>query len=144
MDRKFLDDGFALFQDVGSEEEFFCHQGVFFMGPVEILPEFRNGNVEIEVTALVKNAGNEVNDKTVGSVFVSCELDFHGPELDSPPDVVVNWNFEPNGVPVGAIEHLKECVLVIGHFGEVLVHNKNVALHDIGQVVHHQVININL
>ncbi len=113
MDRQLLDDRFALFEDICSEEEFLCPQGIFFMSPVKILPEFGNGNVEIEVTTLVENSGNEVNDETVCSIFVSCELDFHGPELNSPADVIVDWNFEPDGVPVGAIEHLKESVLVV-------------------------------
>jgi hypothetical protein len=143
MDRQLLDDRFILFEHICSEEEFFCHQGIFFVSSVKILPEFGNGNVEIEVTTLVENSGNEVNDETVCCIFVSCELDFHGPELNSPADVIVDRNFEPDGVPVGAIEHFKESVFIVLHFGKVFVHNEDVPLHDIGHMVHHQVINLN-
>lgn len=93
------------------------------MGAVEVFPQFGDGNVEVEVTALMKDTGDEVNDKAVSSILIWGQLDFHRPKLDSPADIIVNGYFESDRIPVGTIKHFKEGVLVIGHFGEVLVDN---------------------
>ena len=93
------------------------------MGSLKVDVHVAHGNVEVQFLALMQDSGEQVDQQAISCIFVGHELDFHCPELHSPPDGVIDWNFEPHGILIRPIEHLKDCVLVITHFLKVLVHD---------------------
>ena len=83
----------SLFIDVGSEEEFLFSDCISLMSSVKILFEFWDGDVEVNVLIFMKNSGDDVNENAVGCILISSEWYFHGSELDSPSDVIINGYF---------------------------------------------------
>lgn len=79
--------------DVGSEEEALGSESISLMGAAEVLPELRDGNVEIECWVSVEEASDEVDEETVGRVLVSSQLYLHRAELNAPTDIIVQGYF---------------------------------------------------
>lgn len=52
--------------DVGPEEETLSSKSVLLMGSAEVLPEFGDGNVEVECWVGVEETSNKVDEETVG------------------------------------------------------------------------------
>lgn len=132
---QFFDDWFAFVKNVGPKVKFLLSEGIFSMCPLKVLSQLWNGNVEIEISCLMEDPGDKMDEKTVGSILIRSELHFHGSELDSPADLIVDWYFESDAVPIGAIEHFEQSVLIIWHVGKVLVHNENVPFDNVGDMI---------
>lgn len=64
------------------------------MSSLKVLSEFRDGDVEIEITSLMKDSSDQVNDKTVCSILIWSKLNFHCSKLDSPANLIVDRNFK--------------------------------------------------
>jgi hypothetical protein len=130
-----FNDWLSVVEDIGSEEEFFFDQGIPFMGSLKVLSQFRDGDVEIEITGLVEDSSDQMDDKTVCGILIWSKLDFHCSELDSPANLIVNGNFKSDRVPIGSVQHLKQGEFLVGHVSEIFMHYQNVTFHDIGHMI---------
>jgi len=92
----------------------------------------------------MESSSDEMNQYTIGSVFIRCELYLHGSKLNSPSNLIIDGYFQSHWVPVGAIKHLKKIELLGTHEFELLVRNHVVSLKKIGQVIDKFVVNNNL
>lgn len=91
-----LNDWGAAVVDVGPEEEALGSDGVPLVGAAEVLPEFGDGDVEVEGGVCVEEAGDEVDEETVGRVLVGSQLHLHRAELHAPTDVIVQGYLQPH------------------------------------------------
>lgn len=64
------------------------------MSSCEVLSQFRDWNIKIKITLFVEDSGYEMNHETVSSIFIRSQLNFHCSKLNSPSDIIVNWNFK--------------------------------------------------
>ena len=104
------------------------------MGSVEVLFQLGDGDVEVDVLVFMEDAGDEVDEDAIGRVLVSSELYFHGPELHPPADVIIDGYFQPDRVPVGAVQHVEQGELIVIHLFVVLVAHDVISSEDVGQV----------
>lgn len=85
------------------------------MGPLHVLVDLRDRDDEVDVEVV-----DDVDDETEGHdkarVLEVRQLNVHGPELYSPPDIRIMrwWWLETKGVPIGRLQIFKMT-------GEVLV-----------------------
>jgi hypothetical protein len=112
------------------------------MGPVEVLPQPRNGNIEIEIIVFVQDAGYKMDEETVGGVLVGSELHFHSPKLYSPADVVIDRNLQTNGIPISFIEHLENHDILRTHFFKFFRDDQNISFEDVCNVKCHFLIKL--
>mgnify|MGYP007131776059 CR=1 FL=1 len=92
----------------------------------------------------MQDSCDQVNYETVCCVFIRSQLHFHGSELDSPSNIIIDGDFQSYWIPVGSVKHFKKCVLFIWHVREVFVHNENVSLHDICDMIDQMFINFDI
>lgn len=104
------------------------------MGSIKILPQLGDRDVKVQVSILMEDACDEVNDKTIGRVLICRQLYFHCSELHPPSDVIIDGYFQPDRVPVGSIEHFEEDVFLLRHFFELSMHNQKVSLEDVSNM----------
>ena len=135
---------FSFRVNVGSEEKLLFSYCISLMSSIEVLLEFGDRNVEIDVLIFMKNSGDDVNENAVSRILVSSQGNFHGSELNSPPDVIINGYFKSDRVPVGSIEHIEKCELVVIHLLVILVAHYVISSEDICQMEDQLLIKINL
>lgn len=105
------------------------------MGPLEVLFNQTHGYVQVDLLVDMQSPRKEVYQQTKRGVLISRKLDLHCPKFDPPSYFVVYGYFEPDGVPVGAIEHLKQCVVLVCHFLKLLVSQQHVPFENIGHMI---------
>jgi hypothetical protein len=81
-----------------------------------------------------------MNEETVGGVLIGSELHFHCPELNAPTNLAINWDFQSNRVPVGAVEHLEQNKLFDAHFLELPMDNQVIPLEDVSDMISHFIV----
>lgn len=82
---------------------------------------------DVEVKAKAENDTSNKNDEdSKGCVLEVGDLDLHGPELDTPADIIVGrWGLEAHVLPVCALNVLKMVCLSQVEFLEVLREDDN-------------------
>lgn len=73
------------------------------MGSIKVFIYLADGNVEIEIFVSMQDPYEEVDEENIRRILVSHQLDIHGPELNPPACLIVNRDFESDGVPVAPI-----------------------------------------
>lgn len=63
------------------------------MSPIEILFQFRNGDIEVDIVIFMKNSGDKVDEDAIGCILVSSERNFHSSKFHSPANLIIDWYF---------------------------------------------------
>ena len=144
LDAELLDNWLPFSDNICAEEKLFFPHCIHFMRSLEVFLNCTHRHVQVQFHGTMKSPDEKVNQKAICSILISHKLYFHGSELDSPPDFIIWGDFQPNWVPVGSIEHLKQSILFIAHGFEFIMHDQDVPLKNVRDVRYHSFIDFDV
>lgn len=71
----------------------------------------------------MQSTSEEMDEQTICCILICHKLYLHGSKLDPPANCIINRYLQPHRIPVGAIKHLEDSVIIICHMFEVFMNN---------------------